>query len=117
MFINTHAHPYEPAFFSCSEKNNNMADETVNGNTTERGVEDILRDLPRSAESLDQVATWLRTQNQNAQLPPAEDGSVLEDSLTESTGDDNYMASEEDTEGTDVIPSMIKSRARVDSLS
>ena len=60
-----------------------MADETEKENTTEHGVEDILGDLPWSAESLDQVAAWLRTQNQTA-----------------------WLATSTDREGTDVLSSM-----------
>ena len=40
---------------------------------TERSVADILRDLPRSAESLEQVSAWLQAQTCSADMDEPDD--------------------------------------------
>ena len=40
---------------------------------TERSVADLLGDLPRSAESLEQVSAWLRAQTRSADTDEPDD--------------------------------------------
>ena len=93
-----------------------MGDENAD-EMPDQGVEDVLRNLPRSEESLAQVAAWLKGLNQEIQGPTPPEGSVTpdteaEDEIASDTGEDNPVIDQEESEGT-TVPLM----ARADSLS